>query len=330
LWLRDSYVQSIIDANSAGFATQSAMTSGLAAKEPLLATGTPAQYLAGDKSWHTFPTQVSAFSNDAGFITSSSLMPYVTSSAMTVWTGSTAVTTLGTIVTGTWNGSQIGDTYIASASVWNAKLGPTSNGSGLTGITKTQIGLPNVDNTSDANKPVSTATQTALNGKAASVHTHIATDITDTTAVGRAVMTAATQADGRNALGITRTVNNAPARTLVSVAAAANGFQIDAARDTSATYSVTINTSSTLASGSAGYVVLEIAATNSVTASDWKEISRTADGQNNGLIVGLALNQVGGGNVTGIIPAGWYARIRTVNTTGTPTYTYNSGQETKL
>lgn len=38
--------------------------------------------------------------------------------------------------------------------------------------TKADIGLGNVDNTSDLNKPVSTATQTALNGKANSVHTH--------------------------------------------------------------------------------------------------------------------------------------------------------------
>lgn len=35
-----------------------------------------------------------------------------------------------------------------------------------TGITKTHVGLANVDNTSDANKPVSTAQQTALNLKA--------------------------------------------------------------------------------------------------------------------------------------------------------------------
>lgn len=32
-------------------------------------------------------------------------------------------------------------------------------------VTKTQVGLANVDNTSDASKPVSTATQTALNDK---------------------------------------------------------------------------------------------------------------------------------------------------------------------
>lgn len=42
------------------------------------------------------------------------------------------------------------------------------------GTTKAQIGLGNVDNTTDLNKPVSTATQTALNGKADTNHTHTA------------------------------------------------------------------------------------------------------------------------------------------------------------
>jgi hypothetical protein len=39
------------------------------------------------------------------------------------------------------------------------------------------VGLSNVDNTSDASKPISTATQTALNGKANSSHTHASADI---------------------------------------------------------------------------------------------------------------------------------------------------------
>jgi uncharacterized protein (TIGR02145 family) len=42
---------------------------------------------------------------------------------------------------------------------------PTFTGT-VAGITKTMVGLPNVDNTTDANKPVSTATQTALGLKA--------------------------------------------------------------------------------------------------------------------------------------------------------------------
>ncbi len=47
-------------------------------------------------------------------------------------------------------------------------LSPTGNGSQLTGLTKSQVGLGNVDNTSDANKPISSLTQTALDGKQAS------------------------------------------------------------------------------------------------------------------------------------------------------------------
>lgn len=48
-----------------------------------------------------------------------------------------------------------------------------------TAASKSDIGLGNVDNTSDANKPVSTAVQTALNGKANSSHEHVIADITD-------------------------------------------------------------------------------------------------------------------------------------------------------
>lgn len=50
------------------------------------------------------------------------------------------------------------------------------------GMTKAAVGLGNADNTSDANKPVSTATQTALNGK-------LATNGTATTVTTNANMT---------------------------------------------------------------------------------------------------------------------------------------------
>lgn len=45
-------------------------------------------------------------------------------------------------------------------------------------LTKSTVGLGNVDNTSDASKPISTLTQTALNGKSATGHSHAAADIT--------------------------------------------------------------------------------------------------------------------------------------------------------
>lgn len=54
---------------------------------------------------------------------------------------------------------------------------PTFTGT-VSGITKTMVGLGNVDNTSDASKPISTATQTALDAKAAATHTHVIADVT--------------------------------------------------------------------------------------------------------------------------------------------------------
>ena len=42
---------------------------------------------------------------------------------------------------------------------------PTCNGT-VNGITKSKVGLGNVDNTSDSNKPMSSAAQGALNNKA--------------------------------------------------------------------------------------------------------------------------------------------------------------------
>ena len=48
----------------------------------------------------------------------------------------------------------------------------TANLKSLLSITKSDVGLGNVDNTSDASKPISTATQTALDGKASSTHVH--------------------------------------------------------------------------------------------------------------------------------------------------------------
>lgn len=49
----------------------------------------------------------------------------------------------------------------------------TSNTSNPHSVTKAQVGLSNVDNTSDAGKPISTATQTALDGKSPSTHNHV-------------------------------------------------------------------------------------------------------------------------------------------------------------
>ena len=48
---------------------------------------------------------------------------------------------------------------------------------GYVTLNKDDVGLNNVDNTSDNNKPISSATQAALNSKAAATHNHSATEI---------------------------------------------------------------------------------------------------------------------------------------------------------
>ena len=86
-----------------------------------------------------------------------------------------------------------------------AAAAPVQSVAGRTGavvLTKTDVGLANVDNTSDVSKPVSTATQTALNGKANTSHTHVAADITDFSAAADVRITASDKVSS-NVTGIT-------------------------------------------------------------------------------------------------------------------------------
>ena len=56
--------------------------------------------------------------------------------------GSTTITTLGTITTGTWNGTAIGDSYISSAATWNSKQDGNANLTALAGLTSAADRLP--------------------------------------------------------------------------------------------------------------------------------------------------------------------------------------------
>lgn len=78
--------------------------------------------------------------------------------------------------TGSQTASTISDFTTAAAAA--APVQSVAGKTGTVTLAKGDVGLGNVDNTSDANKPVSSATQTALNGKAAAVHTHAIADVT--------------------------------------------------------------------------------------------------------------------------------------------------------
>ncbi len=138
-----------------------------------------------------------------------------------------------------------------------------------------------------------------------------------------------TDVKGRVTAGQNPSFTNNASRSLVTVAAAANGVQISSTRVVLVSYSVTITATVQIGvvTNVSGYVVLEIAATNSATAGDWQEIARIGNGQNVGLALALSLTQAVTLTLNGIVPTGYYSRLRSVNTNGTPTYTYVSGQE---
>jgi len=88
-------------------ATSSIQTQ-LNAKQGTITTGTTSQYFRGDLSLATFPTAVSSFSNDAGYITSSSLTPYALLSGTLAQFASTTSTELrGVISDETGTGSLV-------------------------------------------------------------------------------------------------------------------------------------------------------------------------------------------------------------------------------
>lgn len=123
-----------------------------------------------------------------------------------------------------------------------------------------------------------------------------------------------------------KSFNYTPGRSIVT-GTGATGFQVSSTREAVVTYSAKITTTATIAGGQEGYVVLEIAPTNSATAGDWKEVGRVTNGQALSLALTLQSIQPVSGILMGLVPAGYYVKVRSVNTTGTPTYSMVSGQE---
>jgi hypothetical protein len=70
---------------------------------------------------------------------------------------------------------------VAANTVVAASTAHSTNTANPHAATKAQVGLGSAENTADLSKPVSTATQAALDGKATLVHTHAQTDVTGLT-----------------------------------------------------------------------------------------------------------------------------------------------------
>lgn len=89
------------------------------------------------------------------------------------------------------SGEKIGTAFGKIARAVASLIAHIANKSNPHSVTKAQVGLGNADNTSDMNKPISSATQAALNGKSDKAHKHKTADISD--------MPSALPADGGNA-----------------------------------------------------------------------------------------------------------------------------------
>lgn len=123
----------------------------------------------------------------------------------------------------------------------------------------------------------------------------------------------------------TRSYNNAPSRSIVT-GTGATGFQISATREANVQYSPTMVTTASISGNASDIIVFEICATNSATAGDWKEIGRLTNAQTLTLAITLQSVQTTSGQLGGLIPAGWYAKMRAI-TSGTVSNSFSSGQE---
>jgi len=129
--------ESALDPHSQ-YATDAALTSGLAGKENTITAGTTSQYYRGDKTFQTLNKGAVGLGNvdntsDADKIVSTATQTALNLKENTISSGTTSQY---------WRGDKTFQT-----------------------LDKSTVGLNNADNTSDTNKPISTATQVALNAK---------------------------------------------------------------------------------------------------------------------------------------------------------------------
>lgn len=249
-------------------------------------------------------------------------------SAVLMYNGLTTLPQMGVIGTGLlWDGTTLSATAAAQVnSDWNSVSGASQILNKPTLFSGNWSDLAGVPSTF-----------------APSAHTHAASDITSgTLADARIPSLAISKTTGLQAAldaklttptgstsqvvlgnGTLGTLPVVPTRSFANPARSLNtAFQISSTRDAWVGYSVNISVTSALLAGQEGRVHLEYAddsgfTTNVVTVASTVNATSGV----------LNLTNIGPGSVTGWIPAAKYARIRTENVTGTPTYALTRTQE---
>jgi hypothetical protein len=145
--------------------SQTDLQNALNAKENTITAGTTAQYYRGDKTFQTLDKTAIGLGNvdntsDANKPVSTAMQTALDTKQIQL-NGTGFVKASGTTITYDNN------TYLttsSASSIYAPLASPTFTGT-ISGITKSMVGLGSVDNTTDAAKPISTATQTALDLK---------------------------------------------------------------------------------------------------------------------------------------------------------------------
>ena len=184
-------INNVDNTSDANKPVSNATQTALNGKENTIATGTTAQYFRGDKTFQTLDKAAVGLSNvdntsDANKPVSTATQPALNGKENSITTGTTSqyfrgdksFQTLDKVAVGLGNVDNTSDANKpisnATQSALNGKentITPGTTAQYLRGdktfqtLDKAAVGLSNVDNTSDANKPISNATQTALDGK---------------------------------------------------------------------------------------------------------------------------------------------------------------------
>lgn len=101
-------------------------------------------------------------------------------------------------------------------------------------------------------------------------------------------------------------------------------YQISATRPARISVSVELSCSLSLSGGTSGQVILETSADGS---TNWIFSGMVTASNTGSLTIGLNTTQISGSSLVENLPIGYYWRIRTNTITGTPTYTFNGGNQ---
>jgi len=182
--------------------------------------------------------------------------------------------------------------------------------------TKTDVGLSNVDNTSDLNKPISTATQTALNGKlSAEIDGSTTNEIQSLSLVGS---TLSLSLSNSVVLPLNTVTITAPTRTLNT------NFTISTTKNADVFYTVTCSATNPLLVGSSSAMAFLEYSTNA--GSTWNIVSQNGNTNSVALAVSVQLTNAQTGVLSGSVPANALVRIRSA-ISGTASVVLNASQE---